>query len=394
MLLQLCSLNAFSQVRELSDSSIVDVKEFTQQDSNLLVDFVLDLECVDLQSKQKVVYTPRLVSPDNSISLPAIILEGRNSYKSSIRRDVLMNKKERLAADVALQPYARLKSFGDSVKVVNYSYSIPYQSWMANAILTLDSDIECRCGDACGHETSVLVNLAKLELAPVFEVLPVMPNSEVINYSISKITSSNSFVLPISSYEDDLKNLVTHKDNDALKLYFELSQSDFDENFMTNKAVMSNFITVAKELNSIEGLSISKILVAGFASVEGTLAVNEQLAYNRARSIKNYLESRTDIDSVNIEVYNGGENWVGLRDMVASSDMTYREEVLEIIDNTPVRIYVGRKLVDGRNHQLMLLKGGDPYRYMMKHIFPRLRQAGYVRVYFDLKNDSPDPIIH
>lgn len=44
--------------------------------------------------------------------------------------------------------------------------------------------------------------------------------------------------------------------------------------------------------------------------------------------------------------------------------------------------------VDGRNHQLKKLQHGRPYRYMMKYFLPQLRQAGYTRIYYEIKKDS------
>ena len=394
MLLVMFGFDIQAQERVLHEVGIVDVKKFEQQGADLSVEFALDLEAVDIPSKQKVVYTPRLVSPANSVSLPVIIIEGRNNYKSSIRMESLMSKKDRLSVGAESQPYSRIMSFDDSVKVVNYSYSIPYESWMASAMLTLDRDVECRCGDLCEHKTTVLSDLAKLDLVPSYAILPDISCAAAVDSTLLHITGSNPFMVPLSSYDDELKNLATHSDNDALKFYFKLNQSTFDKQFMTNEVYMSNLMSVIAKLNMIPNLSISRVLIAGFASVEGPLALNEQLSYKRAVSISNYLQNSINLDSAHIEIYNGGENWIGLRDIVSSSDMRYRAEVLDIIDKTPVRTYVGRKLVDGRNYQLMQLKGGAPYRYLLKHIFPRLRQAGSVKVYFDRKPDSVAPIIH
>ena len=48
-------------------------------------------------------------------------------------------------------------------------------------------------------------------------------------------------------------------------------------------------------------------------------------------------------------------------------DIEYKDEILDIIEYT--------SLEQGRESKLMKLRGGVPYRYMLKNIFPSLRVA-------------------
>ena len=57
--------------------------------------------------------------------------------------------------------------------------------------------------------------------------------------------------------------------------------------------------------------------------------------------------------------------------------MDYKAEVMEIITNIPIE--------KGRETKLMQLRGGVPYRFMLKHIFPGLRVA-ICKVSYDIKN--------
>lgn len=59
--------------------------------------------------------------------------------------------------------------------------------------------------------------------------------------------------------------------------------------------------------------------------------------------------------------------------------MQYKDEVLEIINTVPV--------MRGREKRLMDLKWGHPYNYMMDHFFPKLRNAGYIRIFYETKPD-------
>ena len=71
---------------------------------------------------------------------------------------------------------------------------------------------------------------------------------------------------------------------------------------------------------------------------------------------------------------NGGEGWDELRYLVEGSEMSGKEEILQIIDKVPI--------LKGRELRLMKLDRGVPYRYMREHFFPKLRRAGYIKVYY------------
>jgi hypothetical protein len=75
-------------------------------------------------------------------------------------------------------------------------------------------------------------------------------------------------------------------------------------------------------------------------------------------------------------------DWYALRRMVAESDMPEKGKVLDIIDNTPIWD-AGRNV--GRHGELMRLSGGEPYRYMLRNFFPNLRNAAYIRAYYENK---------
>jgi hypothetical protein len=79
----------------------------------------------------------------------------------------------------------------------------------------------------------------------------------------------------------------------------------------------------------------------------------------------------------------GGEDWEGLRELVASSQMADKGIVLQIIDNVPLA-----EGNHGREARLKELNGGASYRYMYDHLFPELREAAYITVYF--RNIQPE----
>jgi hypothetical protein len=91
---------------------------------------------------------------------------------------------------------------------------------------------------------------------------------------------------------------------------------------------------------------------------------------------------KTGMADENIALYNGSEDWHGLRMLVERSDMPSKHRVMEIIDTVPVWDSKTRR---GRERELMDLDGGAPYRYMYRNFFPLLRNATYIKIYYDDK---------
>lgn len=95
------------------------------------------------------------------------------------------------------------------------------------------------------------------------------------------------------------------------------------------------------------------------------MAFNTALAQKRAESFKNYLQHNLDMpqDDKLFELYNGREDWDGLRRLVAASDMEYRQEALDIIDSYTIE-------QEERKTKLKQLAGGKPYAYMAGEFLP------------------------
>ena len=92
-----------------------------------------------------------------------------------------------------------------------------------------------------------------------------------------------------------------------------------------------------------------------------------------------------------VEHHAEGIAWGMLRERIAASDVSYRSEVLDILDRTPVWIYDAEgKIVDGRKKRLMDLQGGEPYRHMLEHFFPDLRNSSNTALYLCVEAKGPE----
>ena len=162
---------------------------------------------------------------------------------------------------------------------------------------------------------------------------------------------------------------------DSVKVYFRAAHRQFDPSLGENGMEMDHFIEKVREA-AVAG-DIEYIEVRAYTSPDGTSKANELLARNRCETISNYIIDKAGISSDLIRKYPLGIAWDGLRELVETTpDVPSRDAILNILDNTPVWVFDSHgKIIDGRKSQLMWLDRGNPYKWMIKHLFPQLRNA-------------------
>lgn len=162
---------------------------------------------------------------------------------------------------------------------------------------------------------------------------------------------------------------------DSVKVYFRVGHSQFDPSLGDNREGMDDFIVKARE--ALAGDDIESIVVRAYASPDGTNRANELLARRRCEAISKYIVDKSGISSRLIRTVPEGVAWDGLKELVEKTpEVPSREAVLDILNNTPIWVYDSNgKIVDGRKNRLMSLKRGVPYRWMLNHLFPKLRNA-------------------
>lgn len=159
---------------------------------------------------------------------------------------------------------------------------------------------------------------------------------------------------------------------DSLCIYFQVNRFDIDSSFNENGRRMKAF---AERIRPGGGMEQLHFIISASASPEGGERPNEVLALARAESLADWLMSVTGLGRESIDIAFAGVGWSELRDLVLESGMEYGEEVADIIDNVPVFIFKGKEIVDSRRKRLMDLAMGNPYRFMLTHIFPQVRNA-------------------
>lgn len=168
---------------------------------------------------------------------------------------------------------------------------------------------------------------------------------------------------------------------DSAKVYFRLGHRQYDPAFRNNSAGITPFVKEVKRHNAAS--NIERITVRSYTSPDGSNAANERLSRNRCSTISELILNETGIDPSLMHTEAEGIAWDELLRMVeADPHVPYRDEVTELLRNTPLWVFdENNRVVGGRKKSLMELRGGVPYRWLYTNIFPALRNAVAVSLF-------------
>lgn len=330
-------------------------------DQNVEVSFDLNIE--KFSSNYTVTYSPVLYNGDNRQNLESITITGARRQLYNLRNKVPAQPNEN-------------KVKGKSPKIIRYKTSVPYQDWMNKVSLSAE---KTKAG-CCSEENLPGETLAKDKLL-YFDITPYFDKKH-LEYELTeleKYSLENPFLHPIEDYDKRHDILLNEREKGTAVVNFTVGSARIDTRIEGNKELL---VAVGRALRLIlddPNASLKRIVIAGYASPEGTLKYNTNLAQQRADAVKAYLLQNLDIPNNRelFELFNGREDWDGLRSRVDASDMEYRAEVLEIIDAYTME-------QEERKVKLRQLAGGKPYAYMLENFYPPLRNAGYLQVYYDI----------
>lgn len=342
---------AIAQDRSYEGTITIVPVRLEQLEETVHIDFDILMKDVKVKSAHGVDLIPQLVSPTTTYELPRVSIKGKNEYLVHERRLAVMSAKAKRNYKA---PYLIEKNQKKKSGVICYRYTLPYEPWMADAGLNVQRD-ECGCGE------SALMN---------------------VEHTFDKVTLERMLVpyvvTPHLSYVEPKVEEIKSRDIQAeCFLDFEVNKVDIRPEYMSNPQELAKIRAMIDDLKSDANVNVKRLDIIGYASPEGTLAANKRLSEGRAMALRNYLAARYDFPRNQYYIIFGGENWDGLVEALDTFEMDYKEEVLDIITNVPIE--------KGRETKLMQLRGGVPYRLMLKELFPSLRVA-ICKVSYDVRN--------
>ena len=297
-----------------------------------------------LKNRYKLVLMPYLYHGSDTAWLPRSEVYGKIRYKRERQERALKGDRNwRLSS-------GRFMEGGGYA----YSASLPYEKWMRTASLGVRSRmVGCACD--CYDGDRLIAGDLPVYTPPVPFVADASP--EASKFEVTNARKRWSF------------------DREEIKVFFPVSVTDLYPDRYGNRATLDKIVEGIGKIGNMEKLRLNGVEITGFASPEGGVAFNAELGEGRARALREYISGRIpELRDEDFDLVNGIENWDGLRQMVAASDMKDKTEILRIIDE---------ERGEARKEALKRLSGGKPYRYMLETFYPELRNACYVAVYYD-----------
>lgn len=161
----------------------------------------------------------------------------------------------------------------------------------------------------------------------------------------------------------------------SVKVRFRLGEASLDENYKDNKAVLQRFAEEVKMYYNDPSAHFGQIQILSGVSPEGSKAVNDRIAKQRAQAIVNWINKEIKAD-VGFRVEVLGVDWAKLIELVEKDPkVPYREEVLKVLKTTPVVTIKNGVEQNVRFNTLRWMYNGLPYNYINANIFPELRFA-------------------
>lgn len=312
----------------------------SQTEGTLFIAMDLDVSALKVRSNREVLLTPALTNGENTLSLPAVQVAGRNRYYHHLRN----GKKT---------PDAAMLYRRSDVSVIAYRTTVPYEKWMDTARLVTLNEV-CGCCDETisdGNEPLLALRLEPKRFVPAFVYVRPKPEPKIN-------------VLEGSAYID-----------------FPVNRTEIHENYRRNPVELQKIRSTIDAVRNDADTRILALTIKGYASPESPYANNERLAKGRTQTLKEYVRKQYDFPESIIATAYEPEDWAGLERAVENSDLQNRDGILALIrSNTEP---------DAKELEIKKNYPAD-YAWLLKNVYPGLRHSDYavkyeVRAYTDIE---------
>lgn len=333
----------------------VNPRELSQKGDSLIVNVDVGFTGLAMDDDRSLSLVPVLISPEKSLELPYILINGRKRHKVYERR-IALDKQER--ATHAETVFAVVKADHDVKRTLNYRLSLPFEDWMEKARLDLKEDL-CGCG---GHMQQIAVD----------KLIPTVLMEGESRYDVRPLLS---FIRP------EVEEVKKRSEQREAFLDFQVAKTVIVPDYMNNPRELAKIESMLEEVRNDKNLTVNSITITGYASPEGSVLLNNKLSHGRAEALRNYLNSRSSFAAEVYRIENGGEDWAGLERLVESFNPEYKNEILAVICSGSSE--------DAREQALKAIGGGRAYQTLLRDLFPQLRRV-LCRVDYTVRGFTPE----
>lgn len=367
----------FSTLHVWGQEARVSLTDAQVTDDSLFLSLKMDLSSIRLNSRTCLHFTPILANERGGrVELPPVLVSGRRRYRFD-RREWALGDDVKVCRP---QPYLiQLCKRHSAPHPVSYHVGVPYSVWMGDAALLLRQEVKDCCDlQLLGVDTisarlfseRMVVQRPEPVRQPVSvqQSLPV-PSAGVrlvapcVAYSVRDV---ELYVSMLSFLEPTVEPAKKLDEKEVFHIDYPLGSDNVLPDYRDNRAELQKLDSLLSPLSEGNYSSPEYIRVCGYASPDGAYLDNERLAGSRTRSFASYIYGNCGIPRSCIETACVAEDWEGLSALLQSEQPPYADAALSIIRNVGI--------FNGREKQLMDLRGGQPYRDMLRRFFPRLRR--------------------
>lgn len=185
----------------------------------------------------------------------------------------------------------------------------------------------------------------------------------------------------VSAIETDDSVVVSH--TDSVMIHFRQSKWDLDLTLGDNATALDN---IGRRLTTVLNDSVYQlrhVSVFGGASPEGTVSFNRFLSEQRAETLFDWFDKYNRFSNLGKTFTCFGRDWDGVLRLAENDPaLPYRDETLALLRT----IVSEKRSLNGDEPELSLermksLRGGVPYRYLYRYIFPTVRASKVVIEY-------------
>lgn len=295
--------------------------------------------------RSTLILTPVVRTIGRSEALPPVVFRGRLAEKIHSRNEVFSRRRPHLPDTNA--------SLADAT---HYQAVIPFQEWMRNGGLVLNSQwYACKKDIVMEQSTLLAEPIPAPPLPPVVVVVEKPVVVEPVVLEVKKVTGN--------AYLD-----------------FPVGKSVIQPDFRNNARELAKIRHTLDSLLAAPNIRIKSIALVGYASPEGGTELNDRLAAERADALKSYLtDTYPRLPKGVISAQSGGEDWNGLEELVKASSLGNKTAILQVLDSDVTDA--------AKKAKIRSLGGGATYQTLLRDYYPRLRRVSYT-VNFEILSEK------
>ena len=321
-------------------------KQVVREEDSVKVSFKVDAQ-KGVPTRHNEVIMPYIHNGGDTLWFESLEIFGKERYMKERQERYLAGEK-----DWELQ--------GNQVLgggVVEYVSRVRVKRWMKSADIGFQRYLTgCNCRKESSEDT--------LRSGAELFVEPVMPERRLPEYVLEDATRRWDF------------------GQDELEIIFKVSKAEIDSSVFNNEVTFGKILSAVDKIFSNPHFRIDKIDIAGYASPEGSRKFNNWLGENRAKALIDYIilhRPQYGLTPGHFNIHNGEENWAGLRRHLLESRIEEKDTVAAIIDSP---------LPDEeKKAAIKAIDGGKVWKKMLEQVYPHLRCARYLAVFYDSTDD-------